>query len=362
MSLFGWRTPARTLPGRRAGSPGHGTDRQLRRFPGRPAGPAPVRFGTVAAIGLVVALFSGCGAHVPGSAPAGAVSSGTAAAGPGRAATERGGADPVSSARAENGLAGVGASRAGVSAPAPSGAEAAEADSPAVVDGTLGSLGGPAAAAMPGGLPDRAVVRIGTGPTDGLTGSPTGNTPPPSTLWPPVPPALAAAAPRAPEPPRASADLAGQPAPVSAPVRVTVDALEIDMPIEPVGLADDGALALPANPAVAAWYRYGPGPGSAAGATVVAAHVDSLVYDLGPFARLADAPAGTEIVVHTSDGSAHRYTIASINTVEKQAVPWAGVFDRAGEPRLTLVTCGGEFDYEARRYLSNVIVTAVPAP
>jgi hypothetical protein len=167
--------------------------------------------------------------------------------------------------------------------------------------------------------------------------------------------------PELPEVPRGSADLAGQAAPVSAPVRVHIPSLGIDMPIEGVGL-DGDAMALPANPAVAAWYRHGPAPRSPAGATVIAAHVDSLVYNLGPFARLAQAPAGTEIEVYTADGAAQRYAIASIETVPKQEVPWAGVFDRSGEPRLTLVTCGGEFDYDARRYLANVIVSAVMVP
>ena len=36
------------------------------------------------------------------------------------------------------------------------------------------------------------------------------------------------------------------------------------------------------------------------------------------------------------------------------------VLSPTAEDRLTLVTCGGEFDYDARRYLSNVIVTAAP--
>lgn len=187
---------------------------------------------------------------------------------------------------------------------------------------------------------------------------------------PPAPPSSGAAASADPMPaaaavvdvPRTSTDPASQPVPVSAPVRVQVDSLGVDMPIEPVGLAENSAMALPANPAVAAWYQYGSGPGSSSGATVIAAHVDSLIYDLGPFAQLAYAPAGTEIVVSTADGGAHRYAVASIDTVEKTSVAWAGVFDRAGAPRLTLVTCGGEFDYAAKRYLSNVIVTAVPVP
>ncbi|ASD21124.1 sortase [Cryobacterium sp. LW097] len=212
--------------------------------------------------------------------------------------------------------------------------------------GGFTGLGGPASAGLPGGLPWAG--RTGQEPSI----SAPARVPSPA----PIPP------PAVPDVPRRSADLAGLAGPVSAPVRVRVPALGIDMPIEAVGLAEDAAMALPANPAVAAWYRYGAGPASPAGATVVAAHVDSLVYDIGPFALLADAPAGTEIVLETADGGAHRYTVASVDSVEKPAVPWASVFDRSGQPRLTLVTCGGEFDYDARRYLSNVIVTAVPAP
>lgn len=225
--------------------------------------------------------------------------------------------------------------------------------------GGFTGLGGPAATGLPGGVPgpdtgSRFGSRFGPGTAAGA-GDPSET---PSRVPSPAPVSPAAV----PEVPRQSASLASLPAPVSAPVRVRAASVGIDMPIEPVGLDDGSAMALPANPAVAAWYRYGAGPGSAAGATVVAAHVDSLAYDIGPFAQLADAPVGTEIVVDTADGGTHRYTIASVDSVEKPTVPWASVFDRTGQPRLTLVTCGGEFDYEARRYLSNVIVTAVPAP
>jgi len=217
-----------------------------------------------------------------------------------------------------------------------------------------------AGALMLGLLSGCAAPLSTTGGTDPAAGGFTG---PASTAAParvpspaPVPPAAVPAV------PRQSASLAALPGPVSTPVRVRAASIGIDMPIEAVGLADGSAMALPSNPAVAAWYRYGAGPDSPAGATVVAAHVDSLAYDIGPFAQLADAPVGTEIVLDTADGAAHRYTIASVDSVEKPSVPWASVFDRTGQPRLILVTCGGEFDYEARRYLSNVIVTAVPAP
>lgn len=176
-------------------------------------------------------------------------------------------------------------------------------------------------------------------------------------------PTPTSAPPVVPDIPRSSAALADRPQrSAPAPVRLVVPELGIDVPVEAVGLDDQGRMALPANPAIAAWYRYGSAPGSEAGSTVIAAHVDSLVYDIGPFARLADAPAGTRVEVTTADGVVHAYAFASTAVVPKESVDWSDAFARDGSPRLTLVTCGGEFDYDARRYLSNVIVTASPVP
>ncbi|MDH6235861.1 class F sortase [Cryobacterium sp. CG_9.6] len=174
----------------------------------------------------------------------------------------------------------------------------------------------------------------------------------------PAPPPTAAV-----DVPRVSSALSAAPDLESlSPQRIRVDSLGIDMAIEPVGLAAAGDMALPKNPDVAAWYRFGPVPSSATGATVIAAHVDALVYGLGPFAKLAEAPAGTEIVVTTTDGTEHRYAIDATETMPKGDVPWGTVFDRDGPSRLTLVTCGGEFDYENLRYSSNVIVSAQSIP
>ncbi|WP_111718694.1 class F sortase [Homoserinimonas sp. OAct 916] len=145
------------------------------------------------------------------------------------------------------------------------------------------------------------------------------------------------------------------------PIRLRINDLDIDMTVEPIGLATDGAMALPENPADAAWYRYGAWPGSDQGSIVIAAHVDSLNYPLGPMARLPEAVPGTQIIVTTADGTEVVYVVADEGFVVKRDVPWADVFDRTGEPRLTIVTCGGEFDYERRTYLSNVIVTALPS-
>jgi len=143
-----------------------------------------------------------------------------------------------------------------------------------------------------------------------------------------------------------------------APTRVEVPDLGIDVTVQPVGLDTQGRMGLYDDPAIAAWYQWGPAPTSPAGSTVIAAHVDSLEYDLLPFARLRDASVGMQVFVTDAAGTRHAYTVQVLEVTNKADVDWRSAFDRSGDPRLTLVTCGGEFDSENRRYLSNLVVTA----
>lgn len=176
----------------------------------------------------------------------------------------------------------------------------------------------------------------------------------------PTPTSTPSPAPPAAEVPRSSAALDDQPRTATvAPTRVIVPSLDIDVPVSPEGIDDEGALALPEDPAVASWYRFGPSPSSPEGTTVVAAHVDSVRYGIGPFSRLATAPAGTTVTVAAEDGSRVDYVVDRVELAPKTGIDWSQVFDREGPPRLALVTCGGDFDSGTGHYVSNVIVTAV---
>lgn len=177
-----------------------------------------------------------------------------------------------------------------------------------------------------------------------------------------APPAVAPAQTPAVDVPQVSAGLENQRPQAVPPVRLRIESLGIDMAVEPMGLAENDSMALPENPADASWYRYGSWPGSAEGSVVIAAHVDAVGYGLGPMSRLTEAVPGTEIIVTTADGSEVVYEVAEGGMVVKSDVPWASVFDRTGASRLTVVTCGGEFDNENGAYLSNVIVSALPRP
>lgn len=183
--------------------------------------------------------------------------------------------------------------------------------------------------------------------------------PPSSPPASPAPTPTPTPRPVVPDIPTADAGLTA-PAAVVSPVRLVIPQLEIDMDIEAMGLDADGAMALPAEAATAGWYRFGPGVHAPAGATVVAAHIDSWHDGIGPFSRLDDLAPGSAIQVAGSDGTSASYVVSEVRAVGKIDAPMAEVFDRGGDPRLTLVTCGGVFDSSTGHYVDNIIVTATP--
>jgi sortase family protein len=144
-----------------------------------------------------------------------------------------------------------------------------------------------------------------------------------------------------------------------SPVRVAVPGLGVHAPVEPVGVRDDGQMALPDDVDRLGWYRFGPAPG-ADGSAVLAGHVDDVTQGLGALAPLRDAEPGAEVVVTDAAGADTRWQVVSRETVAKQALPVDRLFARSGPPRVVLITCGGEFLPEVGGYESNVVVVAEP--
>jgi sortase (surface protein transpeptidase) len=154
----------------------------------------------------------------------------------------------------------------------------------------------------------------------------------------------------------ATLDAVGEAA-VPAPARLTIDRIGVDARVVAVGVAADGTMEVPAAQDVG-WYRFGPAPG-APGSAVLAAHVD-FDGEEGAFFRLRELGPGDAVVVTAADGGTQRYVVTERRQVPKLDLTDSGVFDRTGPPRLTLITCGGEFDRDARSYRDNVVITAAP--
>ncbi|RFA10586.1 hypothetical protein B7R54_16275 [Subtercola boreus] len=198
---------------------------------------------------------------------------------------------------------------------------------------------------VPLGTPMPPVVETSPTPVPTASGAPTASPVPASV--PPVP--------------IQRSDPGSQVAPtVVPPTRLTIGAVDIDMAVLPMGVDQAGQMELPEDSGQAGWYRFGPAPADTAGTTVIAAHVDSLEFGLGQFVRLRDIVAGETVTVASADGTEHAYTVSQITRTPKTDVALDQIFDRSGEPRLVLVTCGGVFNRDTGHYLDNVIVTATP--
>ncbi len=129
------------------------------------------------------------------------------------------------------------------------------------------------------------------------------------------------------------------------------------MTVEPQGVLPDGQMALPVSPTVAGWYQFGSAPDDPAGATVLAAHVDSKT-GIGPFVRLNQAKAGDEVDVWTG-GQRHAYRVTKVVRVDKTQLDGNGLFAVSGPRVLHLVTCTGAY-VPGSGYTDNLVVIADP--
>ena len=148
------------------------------------------------------------------------------------------------------------------------------------------------------------------------------------------------------------------PTPDIPPVELAIPDLGISgVPVRAVGVTPEGELEIP-GAEEAGWYRFGAAPGQP-GATVVAAHV-SWQGRTGPFFRLADLQPGAFVDVVLADQTTRRYQVIERAQYDKRQLPPEQVWRTSGPESLVLITCGGAFNPQIRRYADNIVVTAVP--
>lgn len=147
---------------------------------------------------------------------------------------------------------------------------------------------------------------------------------------------------------------------VPAPVRIEIPAIDIDAPIDPIGVDAAGRVDVPTDVSRVGWYRWSPAPGAAAGSSLVTAHVDGVDQGAGVFYDLKLLKPGDMVTIQRADGTRLEYRVIAREVFNKSVVPLDEIHARSGPHRLTLVTCGGPFDPATLVYTDNVVVTAVP--
>ncbi|HWV23068.1 MAG TPA: SH3 domain-containing protein [Thermomicrobiales bacterium] len=146
------------------------------------------------------------------------------------------------------------------------------------------------------------------------------------------------------------------------PVAMICPAADVDAEVERTKIVD-GQMLDPSGPWIIAWYE-GTGLAGEVGPKsynncLVSGHVD--YWDVGPavLRNIANIPEGTPITLDGQDGGEYVYKVESIERIDLRNLPEGKIQEITGRTdygALTIVTCGGEFDYNAGEYLQRDIV------
>lgn len=149
-------------------------------------------------------------------------------------------------------------------------------------------------------------------------------------------------------------------APGVLPVGLRIESIDLDAAIEQRQI-EDGVMQNPSGPFVVAWYKETGRLGEAQNNVVLAGHLD--YWDVGPavFYDVGKVQPGDKIQVTGKNGAVFvyradwnkEYMIADLDTAGIQEI-----IGPTSNESLTLITCGGAFDYNTGEYESRVVVRA----
>lgn len=141
------------------------------------------------------------------------------------------------------------------------------------------------------------------------------------------------------------------------PINITVEKAAINADIVTMEIVN-GVMQNPPGPWVVAWYRQTATLGEQ-GNVVLAGHVD--YWDVGPsvFFNLRDLVAGDIVSLTGENGTRYDYAVEWSEVFDIDALTGGKLQEVVGlteRPAVTLITCGGEFDYANGEYLSRMVV------
>ena len=130
----------------------------------------------------------------------------------------------------------------------------------------------------------------------------------------------------------------------AAPIRLSIPAIGVNAPVEPVGVGSNGDLAVPAQKPWedVGWYKSGPSPGEK-GSAVIDGHLDRPGGSPAVFWRLRDLRVGNEVLIIDAQGKTLRFRVTDIAYYPPQSAPIEQIFANPNGRYLNLITCAGDW-------------------
>lgn len=140
------------------------------------------------------------------------------------------------------------------------------------------------------------------------------------------------------------------------PGTLVIPKISVRAVVEQVSVDSNNDMAAPAKPTDVGWYSPGVAPGQD-GDAVIDGHLDWYGVPKAVFYDLNRLQAGDEIDVVSQGGISLHFQVTHSTQVASTAHP-TGLFASGGTPRLTLITCAGDWDPATNQYGQRLLVDA----
>ena len=142
------------------------------------------------------------------------------------------------------------------------------------------------------------------------------------------------------------------------PKRLRIPSLHVDVPVEAVGLASNGNMAIPSGAFEAGWFQPGTIPGNP-GNAVMAGHLDTVLGTPAVFWKLHELEPGDSVFVDMSTGRTVQFAVSGSLLYDAANAPLEKIFGRTTGKQLQLITCNGAWLQSERTYEKRLVVTSV---
>lgn len=138
------------------------------------------------------------------------------------------------------------------------------------------------------------------------------------------------------------------------PVSIQIAKAQVDAQIETIEIVD-GIMQNPTGPWVVSWYRETARLGEI-GNIVMAGHLD--YWDVGPavFYNITQLIKGDTVDIVGEDSETYTFEVDWIRNYDTANAPIQDIVGPTDSQNLTLITCGGPFDYANGVYLQRTVV------
>ncbi|MBC7459544.1 class F sortase [Candidatus Saccharibacteria bacterium] len=139
------------------------------------------------------------------------------------------------------------------------------------------------------------------------------------------------------------------------PVRISIPKINVDAPIEQVGLDAKGAMAIQESQDIVAWYEPGPRPGNT-GSAVLAGHYGELNGKWSVFSYLSKLRKGDVLQVQGDNGASLSFVVRESRSYDPKADAREVFNSNDGKAHLNLITCEGTWNKTEETYSKRFVV------